>query len=216
MRRIRIAGALLLALAALGASALAGSASAGQLVFRTASGPVRSGSLLNATSHNLVLSSETLTVECATSEFRGTLESNSTAEDLILFYDWSAFGSISEPGGYCGNAQKVEFRLNNNFGIHGKFKPSGSAKILPSSEEGEYILELLFSDSKVCVYTNKVLNGKLAVGKPGAPVPAVMKFSKQSWKRGKSTNEHPGCPTKLLMGGEFAMTTEGVPVDAES
>ena len=216
MQRVR---GVLLTLATVGTSAaLAASAQAASPLTLYAGGsPLSKGSFVTLSSSNLTLASPSDTVECVTSELRGELASNGLASDLDAVYSFTAHGNAEQPSeGLCGGTKKLEFRLNNNFGISGTFKSSGKATFTPSSEEGEYIFEVTGwpPTDKACVYTTKKLTGTFPVGN-GHHVATVVTFKKQKLAQKKFVGEAEGCPKKYELGGEYAMTSESRTVENE-
>lgn len=210
MKRIKIMGLALVALFAM--SAMTSSAFAKEsknLVIRDPSGIVSTGTVITASSTNLVTVTSAGNLECEHAELPATLTSNNAKDDLGSSTEDLNFGDYDGIPGACKTSAAgpaiittSAFPWSAEFTDKGVEEEKGSKDVTFTSE----FLALSPPDNK-CQFTAAKIESTFPVGKEGHPVNVEFTTKNQKFKlNSKAAGTAPICPKEGLLSGNWNVT----------
>jgi hypothetical protein len=215
MRRIRIIGACLVAVLALGAMTAVSASAKEKPVLKlstTGKGLLGEGAEIKGSSSNLVFVTGSGTLECSSNVLTGTLTNNSSTKDKGAFTGESSTGGLTYMGkehlcktsGLLGavEIESIAFPWPTEFTTKGTNLLKGTKKVTFVStfvENGD--IKCTFEASKVS--STIATSGNLEI-----------KTSNQLFKLGKKTS-NAACPKEGHLTGTFNLTSGGEQVKVE-
>jgi hypothetical protein len=223
MQRIKIMGLALVAVLAMSAM-VASTASAKapkeskNLVLKDPSGIIPAGTIVTATSTNLVTVTAAGNLECETAELPTKITTNSAVKDLGTSSEDLNFGDYEGIPGACKTSAAgpaiittSAFPWPSSFSDKGAQEEKGTKKVTFTSE----FLGLAGPNNK-CTFEAAKLKSTFTVGKEGHPVALAFETKDQPFKLNKKApNTAPICPTTGSLSGNWVVTDANGPVTNE-
>jgi hypothetical protein len=218
MRRPTILLMLSLALAALAATPSASSAA----TLETESGPLGEGAPIAGSSESLVFKTGTLSVECVENAISGQLEANGGEPAEIQLAEGSFTGNEggrckTSTGGITADVEGVEaegWQLDLWRQESEEVEGGGIGRI--EAEEGSVTLkvDLYLSEAKIatCIYAAGEVGLEYEFGVP-LSAPSGLAIAGATFK--KETGSSGTCPEAGELSGEFALSSEALPVSLD-
>jgi hypothetical protein len=219
MQRIKIMGLALVAVLAMSAL-VASSASAKEsknVVLKDKVGLIAAGTVITATSHNLITTTAAGNLECETAELPVTLTNNNATKVLGTSTTDLNYGNYLGIEGACKTSAAgpaiittSAFPWSASFTNKGVETEKGTKKVTFTSTF------LGLAPPNKCTFEAAKLLSKFAIGKEGKPVPLAFTTTSQVFKLNKKA---PGtaaiCPPEGKLGGEWTVTDPNGAVSVE-
>jgi len=219
MQRIKIIGLALVAVLAMSA-VVASSASAKEsknVVLKDKAGLIAAGTVITATSHNLVTTTAAGNLECETAELPVTITKNSATKALGTSSADLNYGNYLGIEGACKTSAAgpaiittSAFPWSASFSNKGLETEKGTKKVTFTSTF------LALAPPNKCTFEASKLLSKFAIGKEGAPVPLAFTTASQLFKLNKkAAGTATICPTTGTLSGEWTVTDANGVVSVE-
>ncbi len=219
MHRTKTMGLALVAVMAMSAL-LAGSASAKEsknVVLKDSAGLITAGTVVTATSHNLITTTAAGNLECETAELPVTITKNSATKDLGTSSTDLNYGEYLGIPGACKTSAAgpaiittSAFPWSASFSNKGIETQKGTKKVTFTSTF------LGLAPPNKCTFEAAKLLSKFAIGKEGSPVPLAFTTTSQLFKLNKkAAGTAPICPSSGTLSGEWTVTDTNGAVTVE-
>jgi hypothetical protein len=218
MQRIKIMGLALVAVAAIGATAVSSASAVNLLVLRDSTGVVPAGTLLTAASTNLTTVTAAGNLECEHNVLPATLENNNATKVKSKAAEELSFGDYLGIEGACKtSAAGPAIIITQDFPWPEEYKYSGTKKrgevVVKGNALGtkkvEFVSEFLALEGpkNKCTFTAAKLLSTFPVGVKGSPVPLEFTTTNQIFKLNKKAPDTAAiCPTEGKLSGNWAST----------